>query len=96
MRDGEYRDSSARWASQGAADDKAVRIYRQLEWSPDRRLAYTQKGFQLWPSSARRAYAALTPAVWRQVPNANTADDLEVEADIANTMLVDALRRSGF
>jgi hypothetical protein len=94
VEDEEYLRQAVRWADSGGGD-KAVRIYRQLEWSPERSRKYTEKGFGLWPSPGRRSFAALTSQVWRAVP-AKVGPFFEAEADIANTMLVDALRSSGF
>jgi nucleoid-associated protein YgaU len=95
VEDEEYLTQAVRWAGSGSGDDRAVRIYRQLEWSPERSRKYTEKGFALWPSPGRRTFAALTSQVWRAVP-AKVGPFFEAEADIANTMLVDALRSSGF
>jgi hypothetical protein len=95
--DRSWRNSVARWLRGVPAGERArVRIYRQLGAS--NLAAYRSLGFALWPAAGDRTYAALdSHAMWRSAgATANLAQWYEIESLILNTMLVDALRRSGF
>lgn len=91
----------AAWArTVPASDPPRIRIYRQM--NPTDIGAYRRRGFVMWPAAGDRTYAALNRLPIASSPwlaagsTANLANWQEVEGMIANTMLVDALRRSAF
>ncbi len=91
--DADWRAAAVDWA--GRDGGKRIRVYRQLPWSAQRQAVYVRAGFARWPARAARTFASLTGALWRTIVGTTTAWE-DTEAIIANTMLVDALRRSGF
>ncbi|MGN9909936.1 hypothetical protein ACTMTJ_20520 [Phytohabitans sp. LJ34] len=97
INDQRWLDAAVAWAASVPTGEPRprIRIYRQFDATHIK--AYLPHGFKLWPAPGDRTYAALPAAAWQA---AGATADLkiwhEVEALIANMMLVDALRRSGF
>jgi hypothetical protein len=92
-----WLDTAVAWAAGIPTGEPRprIRIYRLFDATHIK--AYLPHGFKLWPAVGDRTYAALPAGDWNAAgATANLSNWHEVEALIANVMLVDALRRSAF